>query len=123
MSFIKNIGNIFFLTASLLMCYSAEFPPTENGKGVVVIANYKWIAKFGKLTVSEGPAKPVLKNIETGEIFTTKYFDKSYAYFYNLKFGDYILEDIILDAGNENFMLRQLIRLKYLVLKNQVFFS
>jgi hypothetical protein len=106
MSFIRKIPYMLFLTAILLIFYSAKLPPTENGNEIVVIANYKWIAKLGKMTISEGPAKPVLKSLETGEKFTPKYFDKSYAYFYNLKLGDYILDDILLDAGNMKLHLK-----------------
>jgi len=64
-----------------------------------------------------------LKNIETGEKFNPKYFDKSYAYFYNLNLGDYILDDIILDAGNMKFHIKTVNKVKiFSIKKTGIFF-
>ena len=123
MSFTRKIPYMLFLTALLLICYSAKLPPTENENEIVVIANYNWIAKFGKMKIAEGPAKLVLKNLETGEKIKPKYYDKSYACFYNLKLGDYILDDIILDSGNVKLHLKTVNRVRIFSLeKPGIFF-
>jgi hypothetical protein len=90
---------IFYYLLGFLFTGCAVLPNTLNENNLIVIANYKWIGKIGKTTLSESAAKPVLRNFNTGEKYYPKYKDKSFTYFYNLGEGKYIVDEIILDAG------------------------
>ena len=81
-------------------------PKTLNENNLIVAANYKWIGKIGKTTLSEGPAQPILKNIFTGKKYYPKYHNKSFTYFYDLSKGDYIVDEIVLNAGRVQFHMK-----------------
>jgi hypothetical protein len=90
---------MFYYLLIYLFTGCAVLPNTLNENNLIVIANYKWIGKIGKATLSESAAKPVLRNYNTGEKYYPKFKDKSFTYFYNLSEGKYIVDEIILDAG------------------------
>ncbi len=54
---------------------------------------------MGQKTLSVGAAKPVLKNVSTGTYYKVQYKKKPYTFFYSVPPGVYIIEEIVLNAG------------------------
>ena len=94
-----KLKHILLSLLVVLVTGCAVLPKTLNESNLIVVANYKWIGKIGKTTLSEGAALPILKNITTGRKYSPKYKNKSFTYFYNLSEGNYIVDEIVLNAG------------------------
>jgi len=90
---------LLFMLSIILLSSCVVLPKTLNNNSIIVVAHFKWIGKIGSKTISEGAAKPILRNIETGKLYKPDYKKKSYTYFYKLPKGTYVIEEIVLDAG------------------------
>jgi len=88
--------NIFSI---LIISACAVWPTTLNRDSIIIATNCSWIGKMGQKTIGVGAAKPVLKNIQTGQRYKVEYKKKPYTFFYSVPKGSYIIEEIILDAG------------------------
>lgn len=95
----RNLFFIFILFFFYGCAVIGPLPYSMEENNIFVAVNYKWISKFGKKTISEGKATPVLKNIITNKRYKPDYVDKRFTYFAKLEKGTYILEKILLDAG------------------------
>ena len=90
------IVNIF---AILIFSACAVLPTTLNRDSIIIATNCSWIGKMGQKTMGVGAAKPVLKNLDTGQRYKVEYKKKPYTFFYSVPKGVYKLEEIVLDAG------------------------
>ena len=88
--------NIFF---TLMLSACAVLPSALNRDSIIIATNCKWIGKIGQKTIGVGAAKPVLKNIQTGQFYKVEYKKKPYTFFYSVPKGSYIIEYMELDAG------------------------
>ncbi|WP_247233645.1 hypothetical protein [Telluribacter sp. SYSU D00476] len=88
--------SIFFL---FILCAWAVLPSAHSRDSIVISVNCKWIGKMGQKTIAVGAAKPVLKNIQTGQRYKVEYKKKPYTFFYSIPKGVYVIEEIVLDAG------------------------
>jgi len=100
-----NLNIKCFLLLSLLLLLpdnvvARSLPKDLNENTMIVAVSYTWISKIGQKTISTSQAKVILRNLDTGKKYTTKYYDKHYTYFVGLDKGTYIVEKIILDGSN-----------------------
>lgn len=88
-----------FILIAIVISGCAVLPTTLSNNDIVIVTKCQWIGKMGKSTISTGVAKPVLKNVLTGQRYKVQYKKKPYTYFYSVPKGTYIVEELVLDAG------------------------